>query len=139
MVFDESQSIFVTDAMYVFQAKAGLCPWAFMAVMQSRLFLFLYRLSNQGESRVIPQIKASQLDTIPFPMLKSELPKVKELSSICKTLLTAKQQLSASHSDRDKDFYGNKCSALDTQIDALVYELYGLTEDEIKIVEGRSV
>ena len=27
--------------------------------------------------------------------------------------------------------------ATDRQIDALVYQLYGLTEDEIKIVEGR--
>jgi type II restriction/modification system DNA methylase subunit YeeA len=30
----------------------------------------------------------------------------------------------------------NKCTALDRQIDALVYEFYGLTADEIKIVEG---
>jgi type II restriction/modification system DNA methylase subunit YeeA len=29
----------------------------------------------------------------------------------------------------------NKCAALDRQIDALVYELYSLTADEIKIVE----
>jgi hypothetical protein len=29
-----------------------------------------------------------------------------------------------------------KCAALDRQIDALVYELYALTPDEIKIVEG---
>jgi hypothetical protein len=28
-------------------------------------------------------------------------------------------------------------AATDTQIDALVYELYGLTEEEIRIVEGR--
>jgi hypothetical protein len=27
---------------------------------------------------------------------------------------------------------------LDAEIDALVYELYGLTEDEIALVEGRS-
>jgi hypothetical protein len=27
-------------------------------------------------------------------------------------------------------------AATDKQIDALVYELYGLTEDEIRIVEG---
>jgi type II restriction/modification system DNA methylase subunit YeeA len=37
---------------------------------------------------------------------------------------------------KDKDFYENKCAALDRQIDALVYELYGLTAEEIKIVEG---
>ena len=29
------------------------------------------------------------------------------------------------------------CATLDRQIDALVYELYGLTEEEIKIVEGK--
>ena len=29
--------------------------------------------------------------------------------------------------------------ATDRQIDALVYELYGLTEEEIKIVEGREM
>jgi len=29
-------------------------------------------------------------------------------------------------------------SATDKQIDLLVYELYGLTEDEIAIVEGRA-
>jgi hypothetical protein len=39
-------------------------------------------------------------------------------------------------SDRDRNFYENKCAALDRQIDALVYELYELTPDEIAIVEG---
>jgi hypothetical protein len=28
---------------------------------------------------------------------------------------------------------------VDARLDALVYELYGLTEEEIKIVEGKSV
>ncbi|NLX52556.1 MAG: hypothetical protein GXY72_10720, partial [Deltaproteobacteria bacterium] len=31
-----------------------------------------------------------------------------------------------------------RIDATDKQIDKLVYDLYGLTEDEIKIVEGRS-
>ncbi|MGI8966701.1 MAG: hypothetical protein ACR2H1_11525 [Limisphaerales bacterium] len=34
------------------------------------------------------------------------------------------------------DDFKNKSASLDRQIDALVYELYGLTADEIKIVEG---
>jgi hypothetical protein len=51
-------------------------------------------------------------------------------------MLAAKPQLAGAQSDKDKDFYENKCAALDRQIDALVYELYGLTGDEIKIVEG---
>jgi hypothetical protein len=29
-----------------------------------------------------------------------------------------------------------KCEYLDSEIDKLVYELYGLTDEEIKVVEG---
>ncbi len=38
--------------------------------------------------------------------------------------------------DKDKNYYENKCAALDRQIDRLVYDLYGLTEEEIQIVEN---
>jgi len=31
---------------------------------------------------------------------------------------------------------GSSRATIDNQIDALVYELYGLTEEEIRIVEG---
>ena len=51
-------------------------------------------------------------------------------------MLLAKRRLSTAQSDADKDFYQNKCTGLDRQIDALVYELYGLTPEEIAIVEG---
>ena len=30
-----------------------------------------------------------------------------------------------------------ECEALDRQIDQALYELYGLTEEEIKVVEGK--
>jgi hypothetical protein len=50
-------------------------------------------------------------------------------------LLAAKKQLAGAQSDKDKDFYTNRCDGLDRQIDALVYDLYALTPAEIKIVE----
>ena len=38
--------------------------------------------------------------------------------------------------DHEKILIERQIEATDTQIDALVYELYGLTEEEIGIVEG---
>ena len=38
----------------------------------------------------------------------------------------------------DKELYQRQIEATDRQIDALVYELYGLTEEEIEIVEGET-
>ena len=37
---------------------------------------------------------------------------------------------------QDKEMLQRQIQATDDQIDRLVFELYGLTEDEIKIVEG---
>ena len=51
-------------------------------------------------------------------------------------MLAAKKQLAAAQTDKDKDFYSNRCDGLDRQIDALVYDLYGLGAEEIRIVEG---
>jgi len=39
-------------------------------------------------------------------------------------------------SDSEKATLQNAVTATDQQIDALVYELYGLTAEEIKLVEG---
>jgi len=50
-------------------------------------------------------------------------------------MLEAKEQLAKAKMDKDKVYYENKCTALDRQIDRLVYDLYGLTEKEIQIVE----
>ncbi len=50
-------------------------------------------------------------------------------------MLRAKQQETAA-SGHAREIATRKCAALDRQIDALVYELYGLTEAEIALVEA---
>ena len=51
-------------------------------------------------------------------------------------MLEAKKQLGAAQTEGDKNFLENKCASLERQIDNLVYKLYDLTEEEIKIVEN---
>ena len=38
--------------------------------------------------------------------------------------------------ERDKELYERQIRIVDAQIDRLVYDLYGLTEGEVKVVEG---
>ncbi len=59
--------------------------------------------------------------------------------ALVEQILAAKSQLAAAQSDKDKDFYTNRCDGLERQIDTVVYELYGLSADEISIVEGAAV
>jgi len=45
-------------------------------------------------------------------------------------------KLRAATAESEKAVLQNAVTATDQQIDALVYELYGLTEDEIALVQG---
>jgi hypothetical protein len=51
-------------------------------------------------------------------------------------MLATKKQLAATTRDTEREQLQRKCDYLDGEIDRLVYELYGLTVEEIKIVEG---
>ena len=45
------------------------------------------------------------------------------------------ERLARARIERERTVIGNQISATDKQIDLLVYELYGLTGEEIEIVE----
>jgi primosomal protein N'' len=50
--------------------------------------------------------------------------------------LSLKQQQPGTNTDQEKTTLQRQINAVDQQIDHVVYELYGLTKEEIKIVEG---
>jgi hypothetical protein len=50
-------------------------------------------------------------------------------------LLTAKKQLQQAKTEGYKNYLERKCERLDKEIDQLVYPLYGLSEEEIRIVK----
>ncbi|MBI5031378.1 MAG: Eco57I restriction-modification methylase domain-containing protein [Chloroflexi bacterium] len=51
-------------------------------------------------------------------------------------MLDLHKRLAATQTVHDRDLLQRQIAATDSQIDMLVYELYGLTEEEIKVVEG---
>jgi hypothetical protein len=111
-----------------------------LGIINSRLIEFFWKTMFADFKDSFPQVTIFSLEQIPIRVLDVSKPADKarhdKLVSLVEQMLAAQPQLARAQSDKDKDFYANKCAALDRQIDALVYELYGLTPDEIKIVEG---
>jgi type II restriction/modification system DNA methylase subunit YeeA len=54
-------------------------------------------------------------------------------------MLDLHERLAGARSDADTTRLDRAIKTADRKIDALVYELYGLTEEEIRVVEGSSV
>ncbi len=59
-----------------------------------------------------------------------------KMVSLVEQMLSLNKQLSSAKTDHEKTSLQRQIDATDKQIDQLVYELYGLTEEEIRIVEG---
>jgi hypothetical protein len=57
--------------------------------------------------------------------------------ALVECMLNLHKNLAAATIPADKTHYQHQIRATDRQIDALVYELYGLTEEEIAVVEER--
>jgi hypothetical protein len=56
--------------------------------------------------------------------------------ALVERMLALNRQLAAAKTPTAKTALQRQIDATDRQIDRLVYELYGLTEEEISIVEG---
>jgi hypothetical protein len=121
--------------MYVMSLRDEYDPWAFMAILQSRMFLFVYRVSNQGESRVIPQIKASKLQPLPCPPAETSEPVACELSRLCQQMFALNSELRGCRHPYDGARLGREIEATDREIDRIVYELYGITKRETDVIE----
>jgi len=67
-----------------------------------------------------------------FPKIKGTY----RLVGLVDKMLALTTKLRAAKTDAERQALQNAVTATDQQIDALVYELYGLTPEEIALVEG---
>ena len=97
---------------------------AFLAIINSSYIRFLYNKLVQETGRVFPQVKLTHLKKLPIVLPNEQQGNL--LAGLADKIVNAK-----------RDNPAKDTSALESEIDRLVYQLYGLTEEEIRIVEGK--
>jgi len=111
-----------------------------LGILNSRFLSWYHHCTSpKGTRHAFPKVLIGDIRAFPMPRIQLSQPidKARHDDIVTKVhaMLEAKKQLAKAQTDKDKTYYENKCASLDRQIDRLVYDLYGLTEDEIKIVE----
>jgi adenine-specific DNA-methyltransferase len=71
-----------------------------------------------------------------FPIPEMEPPVKMKLESLVDKMIDAKEHLTRTSKEDEVRFLKHKCDVLDSEIDTLVYQLYDLSQEEIKIVDG---
>jgi len=96
-----------------------------LAILNSKFAQFFHlKKSGNSQKNSFPKVLLQDLREFPFPKHRNNFETVAKLVD---QILTVKK------SNPNGDI-----TTLEQQIDQLVYELYGLTEEEIKIVEGKT-
>ena len=70
------------------------------------------------------------------PSSPDDMAKHDRMVSLVETMLDLHRRLPTAATDHEKNLLERQIEATDRQIDTLVYDLYGLTDDEIRIVEA---
>nr|MBA2616981.1 restriction endonuclease subunit M [Rubrobacter sp.] len=78
----------------------------------------------------------------PFPIRTIDFPDPDDVArhdrmvELVERMLSLHERLAGARIGRERTVIGHQIEATDRQIDRLVYELYGLTDEEIGLVEG---
>ena len=109
-----------------------------LAILNSKLCNFFIQLIAFSLTEgAFTKIRTNQLARFPLPEINPKSDNLQgKLILLVDQMLDAKKRLASATSGTDRERHQKKCEYLDGEIDKLVYALYGLTEEEIKIVEG---
>jgi len=139
-VYDSAQWYCLKSAIIVQLKDEQSVTYPYLlGLLNSRLLHFLYDDLVGEQSRVFPEVKPVQLFKLPIRTINFADPADKarhdKMTALVQRMLTLHQQKQAAKSDTARARVEREINVTDEQIDALVYELYGLTKEEIKIVQ----
>ncbi|MAU14645.1 MAG: type II restriction endonuclease [Muricauda sp.] len=96
---------------------------SFLAVLNSKLYGFFFRKFYSEEDDLFPKIKVNELKRLPYKPPNKEIEN--RLIELARKIISLKKENQVTN-----------VSDLENEIDQLVYQLYGLTEEEIAIIES---
>jgi len=113
----------------------GASPAFALGILNSRLISWLYVNSSMiAQKDDFPQVYISALAGLPIPA--PDKARHDRMVALVERMLELHKLQAAARTPADRELYARQIEGTDREIDALVYELYGLTEDEIAVVEG---
>ncbi|MCX7426710.1 MAG: N-6 DNA methylase, partial [Planctomycetia bacterium] len=138
----DTQRKYALNTLVVMSPKA-VCPYDLrfvLALFNSKLLNFYYVNFLKSSKKVFSEIQARQVEQLPLPPLKVSDPADKarhdQIVEFVDSMLASHKQLAAAKSEAQKAVIHRQIDSTDAEIDRLVYDLYGLTAEEIAIVEG---
>ncbi len=135
-VFAFDEGLAIADSTVCTIASSSLY---LLGLLNSRLLLFVFEKSVQMRSADVSEFSWNDIRQLPIytPDFDNPLDKAghDRMVSLVTEMRDLYRHLSSARSEREKRLIMQEIASTDKQIDSLVYGLYGLTADEIAVVE----
>ncbi len=132
-IIDRNKAFFDTTA-YILASDSSFL----LGLLNSRLTTFFFKSISSTIRGGFLRWKFQYVQNIPVIQYKKDEKSHLEICSHVDSLIDLKNKLTSAKLPAEQEQLKNRIISTDRKIDKLVYELYGLTEDEIKIVEESS-
>lgn len=121
--YDDEQYYALNTLVIVnkFDNKVGPDLKFILGIMNSKLMNYVYSKKFKSTKTVFSEIQARSVKELPLPKVNPE--SEKNIVTLSDKIISFKKS-------------NTETADLENEIDQLVYKLYDLTEEEIKIVEG---
>lgn len=107
-----------------------------LGILNSRLISFYYKQQAvKGGRKIFPKVVTKDLRH--FPIAEAFV-KQNAMVTVVESMIALYEQLAIARSATQKAVIVRQIDATDAEIDRIVYRLYGLSTDEIAIVEGKA-
>ena len=130
----DKDEFFINDKLFVLPTS----DVSILGLLNSRVANFYFgcvcaALEGSGDRYL--EFRAQYVDLFPVPEMFVADKYQMKITELVERMLELHERLAEARIERERTVIGHQISATDRQIDNLVYELYGLTEEEIQIVE----
>ena len=108
-----------------------------MGVINSKATRFFWKKNNSDEKKTFPKIKKEGILSIPIPIISKEnKPLHDEISKLVDQLLKLNEEIKIAKLQTRFSQLESKIHYSKNRINEIVYKLYGLTPEEIAMVEN---
>ena len=107
-----------------------------LGIINSSLFKFYFKQFISPETNIFPKIRIAQLKELPIPKNVSQEQQTEIIKNV-DLLLQLHNDLQCATLPERKEQIQGRISYCEDCINKIVYALYGLTEEEVKVVEGK--
>ncbi|MDO7021440.1 TaqI-like C-terminal specificity domain-containing protein [Brachyspira innocens] len=133
--FASTNSILIRDDFRDIYSYELIC-----ALLNSKLINFYYVKNFTNASTLTVNISKTFLEKIPLPIIDLNNKQDKEMHdkmvALVDSIIALNKKLAVEKNPNAVTMVNRQINAVDKQIDVLVYKLYNLSDEEIKIIEG---